>query len=287
MRSKDHEIGWVPSHDGLELGFRVWEGRPDQAVIVYLHGIEGHSLWFDRTAVSLRKFGITTYAPDRRGAGMNRRERGHLSSYQDFISDVSAFLAAVRTAHPRQPLILWGNCWGAKAASMLACHSDELGLSGIIFSSPAIETRVDLDLATKVSIASELASGNPGRRKWPIPLTPSMFTDSPEYLKFVRQDPMRITEATTSFYLQSHILSQLAKGTASKIHCPVLILQAGEDSIVDVLGLERWYTRIASRDKSMRIFPQAAHSLDFDEKWFDEYVQMAHQWILSHSREQI
>ncbi|MBX9695331.1 MAG: lysophospholipase, partial [Cyanobacteria bacterium] len=211
--------------------------------------------------------------------------RGHLNSFRDFVSDVTTFLSAVRAEHPTQPLILWGNCWGAKAASLLACQSKKLGLNGVIFSSPAIETLVDLDLTTKISIAGELIAGTPCRRKWPIPLTLSMFTDSPVYLRFLKADPLRITQATTSFYLESQKLSELAKRTARKIKCPVLVLQAGDDRIVDVLALERWYSRIAASDKSLRIFPLAAHSLDFDQNWFDEYAQMACNWILSHSRE--
>lgn len=62
---------------------------------------------------------------------------------------------------------------------------------------------------------------------------------------------------------------------------PVLILQGEEDLIVDTNKLKGWYQQIASQDKSMQIFPGAAHSLDFDADRFKEYTQVLANWILT------
>src|SRR5690606_11116879 len=107
-------------------------GKP---VVLYLHGIEGHSQWFEQTASELNRKGFTVYAPDRRGAGMNRRDRGHMQSYKEFLSDVESFLVRIRNSHPAHPVALWGNCWGAKGAAVLSAEAANHGVSGLLLSS--------------------------------------------------------------------------------------------------------------------------------------------------------
>lgn len=261
--------------------------------MLYLHGVEGHSQWFENVAAVLNKKGITVYAPDRRGAGMNSRDRGHLSSYKVLIDDVNGILRKICTQHMGHPIILWGNCWGAKVATLFAQDNksangpvegqpDNFPISALVLSSPAIYSKVDYDMKTKLEIAANAMLGDRrALRKWPIPLTTSMFTDNPAYLEFLEKDPLRLTEATATFFVESHKLSGLAEKAAGNISKPLIILQPGNDAIIDIDRLSKWYSRIKSPDKTMRIFPDAYHCLDFDANWFKEYTHLISEWLLS------
>lgn len=296
-QAPEPEIEQQRSADGLQLACRVWKGKVGAPVILYLHGIEGHGQWFENTASVLNSKGMTVYAPDRRGSGLNARDRGHVSSYKMLIGDVNATLRRICQAHMGHPIIIWGNCWGAKLAAIIsqdiddkqaAKGSDEIGtleqfpIAAIVLSSPAIFTKLDYDFKTKIEIATNhLMGGRRAMRKWSLPITPSMFTDNPAYLEYIEKDPLRLTEVTSTFLVESHKLSGLASKAAPRISKPIMILQPSNDQIVDIPKMEKWYAKIKSAEKSMRLFPDAGHSLDFDATWFKEYSHLVSEWLLA------
>lgn len=293
---KEPEVLWHRADDGVQLGCRVWRGNSGSPVVLYLHGIEGHSQWFENSASALNEKGVTVYAPDRRGAGMNPRDRGHLGSYKTYLGDIYKLLGLISVDHPGHAVVVWGHCWGAKAAALVCREVDEKTrlkedgvahghpVSGLVLSCPAIYTRVDFDMKTKLTIAFNHFMGDRrALRKFDIPIKSTMFTDNPTYLGYIEKDPMRIREATSTFFFESFMLSQLSQKAASKISLPTLILQGGSDQIVDIPKVEAWLSRTGSTDKSMRIFPEAHHSIEFDETWFKEYIHLVSGWIQARS----
>ncbi len=286
---KTATIEWLAAPDGAKIGCRIWQGSENAPVAIYLHGIEGHSQWFENTALALNEQGITVYAPDRRGSGMNGGKRGHLENYNILFSDLESQLRYIKRQHRGQRLVMIANCWSAKLATIVAQsnyestdHTLVSPLAGLVLSAPAIYTRVDFSLLTKLEIAMEYILGGNSRLKyWPVPLTTSMLTRNTDFLDFLDNDPLRLTKATTSFFVQTFFLAKKAKQAAKFIKIPVLILQGEDDLIVDTNKLENWYQQIASKDKSIHAFPGAAHSLDFDADWFKEYTYVLANWILT------
>ena len=279
---------FVRAADGLDLAYRFWPGERNKCVVVYWHGIEGHSQWFENTASVLNEKGITVYAPDRRGSGLNASERGHMMSYRAFLAENEILLARIMQEHQNEPLVLMGNCWGAKAAALVASSDykspiskGSLPLAGLVLTNPAIKTKVDFDLMTKLKIAYHSLRGDRfACHRWPIPLTTEMLTDNPTYVSYIEKDPLRLTSATAQFYVETFKLTLLAQSKAKQIDLPLLVLQSGQDRIVDVAALERWYARCPSPNKQWRLFPDAAHSLDFDRDSFNDYAQMLASWLL-------
>lgn len=108
-----------------------------------------------------------------------------------------------------------------------------------------------------------------------------MLTDDPTYIAYIENDPLRLTEATARFYVETFKLTLLAHWKARQIHLPLLVLQSGKDRIVDVEALKGWFGHCPSRDKTWRLFADVAHSLDFDSANFDEYTRILRQWLLA------
>ncbi len=285
---KTPTIEWLKSSDGARLGCRVWIGSEDAPVVIHLHGIEGHSQWFENTASSLNENGITVYAPDRRGSGMNGNLRGHLDNYNILLSDLEYQIQHIRRQHRGQRVILIANCWSAKIATIFAQsnyqntdHTLIPPLAGLILTGPAIYTKADFPLITKLQIAFSWLLGSHALQKyWSIPLKTSMFTNDPDFINFIDNDPLHLTKATTSFFVQTFLLSRKAQQAAKFIKMPLLILQGEDDQIVDVTKLENWFEQVSSTDKALQVFPGAAHSLDFDRTWFKEYTHTLCNWIL-------
>jgi alpha-beta hydrolase superfamily lysophospholipase len=275
----DAETGRVTAKDGLELFYRYWPGKSEAPVLVYLHGIEGHSAWFGPTAKKLAGSGFNLYAPDRRGAGMNTMERGHLPSFRIFLQDISDFLQFVNKRHPHSPLFLLGNCWGAKASILIAAD-DSSQLQGLVLTSPALKTRVDVNLRTKLKIAAAYVRGS--KEAFDLPLTPEMFTREPDYIRFIADDPHRMTRATASFLVETLKLRWLAQRAAKSIKLPLLIFQAGHDDIADTNYGDQWFRRAASTDKMLKYYSDSAHTIDFDCS-SDDYAKVLAGWVQQRS----
>src|SRR5262249_13865176 len=160
------------------------------------HGVQGHSLWFERTANILAKAGMVIYAPDRRGVALNKTQSDRWP-YTTLLSDISALSALIRNEHPSSPLILFGNCWGAKPAILSNTEGAPSIFDGLILTCPAIKVKCDVVLATKLKIAWHYITKSD--RLFALPLTPEMFTENPQYLEFIRSDADCTKYGTAAF----------------------------------------------------------------------------------------
>jgi alpha-beta hydrolase superfamily lysophospholipase len=268
--------------DGARLFFRAWKGIQGKPVLIYFHGIEGHSLWFAETAEFLNQQGLSIYTFDRRGAGLNQNDRGHTPSLELLISDCEMAFNFVAQENPNAPIFLVGNCWGAKAAVLLAgkMHSRIANrLAGLILTSPAIDTKVDLKFFDKVKVFFSWTMQT--RNVFEIPIQAKMFTENKRWLAFIDQDELRLKSATGSFFVASFFLSHFARRTMRSLTLPLLILQAGNDDIVDRQSVDALFHSCASQDKELIYFDGAAHSLDFEEDT-SKYRKILLDWIGRH-----
>ncbi|MBS1954050.1 MAG: alpha/beta fold hydrolase [Cyanobacteria bacterium SZAS-4] len=281
------QVRLISGVDEQLLACRVWPGRASFPVAVYLHGIEGHSQWFQNTARVLSRNGIGVYAPDRRGAGLNNKERGHLSSYKALLADIEIILRLVAVENAGKPIILIGNCWGGKPAAVLASSDYKStdgaplpSIAGLILICPAIHTKVDFDWRTKLDIGMSVLGGDQrSRASLDIPIEPTMFTQDPTYLEFIKKDPLRLLKATKRFFFEQFLLTLKAKSASDKLLLPTLLIESGKDEIVDVAALDRWFARVKAADTHKKIFSEAAHSIEFDPIWFEQYCQLLVEWI--------
>lgn len=281
---------WWNTADGATHFMRVWLSNQTQQtspIVVYLHGIEGHSRWFEETALQLARHGISTYAADRRGAGASKESRGDIARFDRLIGDTHELLQLVSARHPGAPVIIVANCWGAKVGLAAAARDRQTHrlVRGIILISPAIAVQVDVALTTKLKIAwNYLLQGGTGQ--FDIPLTPEHFTDNPVYLDYVANDRLRLTKATARFFVESLKLTSVCKSAFKGVDMPVLVLQSGRDAIVQVSAIQQWFDSLSSSDKALNIFTSAAHSLDFEPEP-SEYQNFLKEWILTRARSNV
>ncbi|HEY9677433.1 MAG TPA: alpha/beta fold hydrolase [Drouetiella sp.] len=287
----EHEVRWINGSDGQPLACRVYPAVGQNPVLIYLHGIEGHSQWFQHTAARLNSKGIGIYACDRRGSGLNMSNRGHVSNKKVLLADIEIILRTVAIENTGRPIFMFGNCWGGKPACNICRDDYETTdgkalppVAGLILTSPAIFTKVDLNLRSKLDIAWSIARGGThGEQHIKIPIESYMFTNDPTYLEFIEQDPLRIVLATKRFYFEQFFITLNAKFAQKHLQLPILLLESGEDHIVNLPALNNWFDQLASRDKTKVMFENAAHSLDFDPACFDEYCQTLMKWLAQHS----
>ena len=253
------EIRSFPGAGDRDLRYRVVSAARPRHHVLYLHGIESHGGWFLPAAQRLRDAGCTTYLLDRRGSGLNREPNpGDARSPGELLEDVELF-----RQHVDLPEIhLMGLSWGAKLAVATALRRPT-GVASIVLITPGLRALVDLSPLQKVACALSLLTG--GGTRLALPITPDMFTTTPRFLDFIRQDPWRLHRVTARFLLASRRLDRLIDRRISDLRPPVFLLQAARDRIVDNAGVVKLLGASGSGAPRLHVFDEATHALQFDQ----------------------
>ncbi len=268
-----HDLVNIRARDGISIPCGVWNAEGD--LIIYLHGVESHMGWFKSMAEKLQESGLSVYAFDRRGSGLSKEERGHIENYRVWIDDISDVINYVKKERPGKKLYLMGICGGGRFAADFAGFLPS-SIDGLILISPAIKMKVTLPLISKLDVL--LNSFLNPKKKIQTPLRNEMFTEDGGFLAFIKNDPLSLHELTARFYREM-ILMDIAMGKKIfNVDIPILTTLSGHDPIIDNKRMIKWYEKLSSNDKTLRIFSECCHFLPF-EKNIGEISGFVAGWI--------
>lgn len=267
---------WLLS-DGYRLRGRLWTPTKMRCkqVIIYLHGIQSHGGWFEWSASRLSELGAAVILPDRRGSGLNTKDRGDVASWRRWLEDLDEIAAWISREFSVTHFDVVGVSWGGKIALCWALR--RTGLIGrILLIAPGVFPAVDVGLRARLQIIFSLLT-NPGRQ-FPIPLSdPALFTDNPAARKFITDDPLKLCTATARFFRHSRTIdTQLARTHAGQLVNPVTLLLAQQDRIIHNSPTSKWLSEISDGRAIIKEFSGAAHTLEFeaDVTHFDEELRI-------------
>lgn len=264
------EIARFEASDGYRFHYRHW--RPPEKTrplgyAVALHGIQSHSGWYEYSSRRLCEAGYEVCFLDRRGSGLNEEARGHAPHPERLINDVVQFLAETRARRnreaPTSPVVLLGLSWGGKLAVNVAARRAELvDALGLLY--PGICARIRPRWYQVLGLRLGMLLGKESKRV-AIPLSdPELFTAEPEWQEFIRNDPLALREATLSLLAASRALDEETGRDAKRIRCPVLLMLAGRDRIIDNAATRRYFERIPAAHRKVIEYPDARHTLEFE-----------------------
>ncbi|MAG57179.1 MAG: hypothetical protein CMJ83_12875 [Planctomycetes bacterium] len=254
-------IGSFDGANGRALRYRTVDaaGEEPRHYLLYCHGIESHGTWFLPAAERLAEHGCTTFLVDRRGSGLNRGEEpGHARSADILLEDVARF-----RDHVGDPLMwLVGLSWGGKLA-IAAAMARPSSIRGLVLVTPGLKALVDLTPGQKLKFLASLPVG--GRARLQVPIRPEMFTETPRFLDFIRQDPWRLKLATAKFFSVSLKLDRQVADGIDSLEKPVLLFLAGGERIIDNDGVTRLLQRLPGGCLQIHMYDDATHSIQFDQ----------------------
>ena len=272
----------LPS-DGVPLFYRDWRpDDPERGTLVCAHGVQSHSGWYGWSSARLRDAGWRVLFPDRRGSGENRARpghpRGHARHADRLLADLRLAVAHARetAADPRAPLVLCGISWGGKLAAVLA--GEEPGAcDGLVLMYPGLCPRVRPN-AVQAAALRAAAWWGATRRAVRIPLDdPRLFTRTPGFVEFVRDDPLALREATVGFLAASIALDRRVSAAVRGLRVPTLALLAGRDEIIDNCATRRLLAT-APAGPTVIEYPDARHTLEFEPGRDAIYADVA-DWL--------
>jgi len=262
-------IDFLTASDGYRLHYRHWEPSPGahRGLIVALHGIQSHSGWYAATSRQLCQAGYEVLFADRRGSGLNEAGRGDVVHSDRLLNDVSQFLQFARhqAANAPQdiPVILLSVSWGGKLAAMTAARRPEL-LDGLALLYPGIRAKIQAS-ALQTGQLSFADSAGVYQKRVPIPLRdPALFTSDPRWQEYIARDSLTLREVTVRFLLANQNLDRQLLDVPESIHCPTLLMLAGQDRIVENRATRSYFLRFASQRRKLIEYVDACHTLEFE-----------------------
>ncbi len=279
---KKHEE-YIEGASGTRLFYRVWK-RDDYgpaghkypaASVVIVHGLGEHSGRYEDLGNYLANIGFAVYAPDQKGHGRSYGRRGHVHSFEDFITDLHQIVNIVRTDEFGKKIFLLGHSLGGLIALMYAIKFHE-GLSGVIASSPSLKLRV------AVPIYKELL----GRLLSPVlpaltldnEIDPSFLSHDLKVVDDYLKDPLVHKRISLGLYNEMLRAMTWTMKHATELAIPSLVLLAEDDWIVDIEGTTRFYKRIRLGDKLIKIYKGHYHE-NFNEPDKGEVFADVSHWL--------
>ena len=98
---QDPAIERFTASDGYDLQIHHWNahrqdgGASPKGFVVALHGIQSHSGWYEYSSRRMSDAGYDVRFLDRRGSGLNTRDRGHSVHADRLVNDVVQYLSVV------------------------------------------------------------------------------------------------------------------------------------------------------------------------------------------------
>jgi alpha-beta hydrolase superfamily lysophospholipase len=239
-----------------------------KAEVVFLHGIQSHAGWYEHSCRYLAEQGYNVSFLDRRGSGAAETNRGDCPSFRRLLDDVAEFVTGIPRAVSRDnavarvPVFLGSISWGGKLAVALERRHPGI-VDGLILLAPGFFPKLHHTFGERLHIfASRWFTP---RRPFPIPLNdPELFTATPKWLEFLKNDPHRLHSGTARMFIESVRLDAYLRFTPKYVHCPVLLLLAEKDRIIHNGRTRAFVERFATKDKTVHEYPGAHHTLEFE-----------------------
>jgi len=251
------------------------EGLP-RAHVVCIHGIQSHGGWYEYSCARLAQAGFAVSFLDRRGAGMNEQDRGDAPGFRRLLDDLAEFLQQLKTQNAKRKTFLVAISWGGKLAAALQRRHPGL-VDGLALLCPGFFAKVRPSLKQRLGIVwSRLVAP---RRLFPIPLNdPELFTATPRWQQFIRDDPLGLREATARFLVESVRLDNYLRFVPKHVQAPVLLLLAEHDRIIHNAATRSYVEGFAATDKEIIEYPSAHHTLEFEPEP-DRFINDLQRWL--------
>jgi len=269
------------SADGMRLHASIFPSRQPVAGLLLVHGLQSHSGWFEasRTAGELAEAGILGLAYDRRGSGRSDGLTGHAASARDFLTDLDAAAAALRSeldarAGPGAPMHVLANCFGTRIVlPYVAAHPGSF--RSLILTAPAtrMSRRASHGFAQKLSI---LLAGP--RTRFPTPLRDEYFVSAGPWLDWIRHDARSLRQTTASFLRSANRLTFWARAAIPRLRTPLLVILGSRDVLVDNAAIRRRFVARYAGPKALVEY-DADHYLDFTSAQ-PAFRQRLETWLL-------
>ena len=278
-----NQTGYFEGRELTKLFYQYW--LPDteeiKAYIIAIHSWGTHSDRMILPAEYLTEKGYAVYTFDLRGHYRNTGDiPGHIESIDHIQKDIVLFMDIIRDIAQDKKIFLMGHSFGGLMSLIFAINHP--ALSGVLISSPLLGMFLKLSIGKKVikSISKNIVKLAPNKILNNI-IDQNQLTSDLKILRKYIADKNKIDVISAKSATEIDKYTKWAMDNASKLICPVLIMQAGNDKIVDKEKPKQFFEKVKSKDKSYREYDGFLHEL-WNEKGRAQVYQDMFIWLEKH-----
>ncbi|MED4016092.1 alpha/beta hydrolase [Sutcliffiella cohnii] len=240
---------------------RQWLTTADnkKGTIVIVHSALDYHGRYELLIKFFNRSGFHVIMGDLPGQGLSTRRKGHIESFEEYINEVDKWVKQAYLLEP--PVFVYGHSIGGLAVIRTLQKRQDLLIQGVILSSPSLE------LSKKPSKGIELFAKGLDKIKPSLLISTGLsiedVTRNEEMYLIGREDAKYSAKISVHWYREVTNAMKLAFNEQDYFpyELPLLVLQAGDDQVVEKESTIQWFDRLASINKSYREFNGLYHEL--------------------------
>lgn len=274
-----HQEGYFTGVRSIKTYYQSW--LPDdetKAVLLVVHGMGEHSGRYMNVVNHFVPLGYAIYALDHLGHGKTEGPRTYVERFSDFTDTLSIFYQMVTGEQPDKPTFLLGHSMGGGiAANYLLDHQQDF--TGAVLSAPTIKVG---DKVTSGTILMAKVLSKVAPKAGVMAIDPAGVSKDPAVVDAYIQDPL-VYHGKISARLGAELLIGMMRITdeVSNIRLPFIVVQGGDDILVDPVGAKMLYEQASSSDKTIRFYEGLHHEV-FNEPERLVALKDVEAWLEAH-----
>jgi alpha-beta hydrolase superfamily lysophospholipase/SAM-dependent methyltransferase len=247
--------------DDVNLFYRAWLPPDARKAVVMVHRGHEHSGRLVDVVEELALTDTAVFAWDARGHGKSPGEPGYAPSFSRIVKDLDEFVRHVSHQHgiAIEDIVIVGHSVGAVTVAAWV-HDYAPPVRAMVLVTPALKVKLYVPFARK---GLALLQAMRGERTSYVQsyVKPTMLTHDPEQARRYAEDPLITRAIAVNVLLDLYEIAERVSADAGAIRVPALVLSGGADWVVDVGEQQRFFDRLGSQKKRMRIFDGMYHDL--------------------------
>lgn len=266
---------YLRADDGVNLFVRRFEpvSRDSDRALLLIHGMSEHGQCYEHVARAAVARGWNVVVPDLRGHGRSGGAPIHVNDFSEYVGDLRRVFDWAGLCS--QNTVLVGHSMGGLISARFVQQFPDC-VTAMALLSPLLGIRVRISPWT-IALGRVLSVVRP-RSRFRKRTLPEHSSRNPLAVARGIQDPLIRHSVTAAWYFAMRTALQTAWDLAERIACPLLVLQAGSDLIVDPEAPEVWLQRVGSADKTLRVYEEHYHELLNELDWANTLSDML-DWL--------
>ncbi len=259
--------------------YQAWlpEGNVE-AVLLIIHGLGEHSGRYMNVVNHFVPLGYAVYGFDHIGHGKSEGMREFVEHFEDYTNTLTIYYNMVKGWQTDKPFFLLGHSMGGLIASYYLLDH-QVNFRGAVISAPTVKVGDNISQAT-ITMSKILSVLLP--KAGLLALDANGISRDPEVVTAYVNDPL-VFHGKTPARLAAELLKVMLRVTAEadKITLPFIVVQGGEDKLVDPAGAQMLYDKASSKDKTIRVYEGLHHEV-FNEPERARVLKDVETWLAAH-----
>ncbi|HET8734145.1 MAG TPA: alpha/beta hydrolase [Anaeromyxobacteraceae bacterium] len=271
--------GTLQAPGGPVLHWERYTPPSPRSTVMVLHGAGDHLGRYPGITSALVRAGHEVALVDFRGHGRSGGRRWFVDRFEDYLADLDAFAAKVRTESGGRKIFVVAHSQGGHIAAHWALRGGR-DVAGVVLSNPYVRLAID---PPKLKTWGALLAGKI------VPHLPvdaeldlATLTSDPEMQAWTDADPLYLRKTTPRWFTESGRAQEDLRRGMARFDRPLLLLLGTGDRIADGAAASEFFAAVSSKDKTLKEYVGFEHEI-FNERGRDAPIADAVAWITARS----